>query len=82
MSDEDLEELCTFLKTGSIDSAILMPEDLPDVVDRAEKLGRCIGGNPNVDASEWPRRLVLRVGDRVLVFRKVEEGVYRIEESR
>ena len=82
MSDEDLEELCAFLRAGSLNSAVLMPEDLPDVVARVERLSQCIGENHGIDASEWPRRLILRIGDRLIVFRKVEEGVYRIEEPR
>jgi len=81
-NDEDLNELCSYLRNGvEVDSAILMPEDLPEVVERLKQLGRCMGYDASVEGSEWPRSIKLILGDKQLVFRKVEEGVYRIVKS-
>jgi len=82
-SDEDLGELCNYLRSGiEVDSAILMPEDLPEVVERLKQLGRCMGYEPSVDGSEWPRSIKLVLGNKHLLFRKVEEGVYKIVKPR
>ncbi|AFA40255.1 hypothetical protein Pogu_2228 [Pyrobaculum oguniense TE7] len=75
--EEDREELAQLVRGGVFDYAVLIPEDLPrdDVEEVFKKAGF---SRVEVDASSWPRELAVKTERGVYLFKKVEEGVYRI----
>ncbi|ACB39166.1 hypothetical protein [Pyrobaculum neutrophilum] len=75
--EEDRAELAKLIKAGVYSYAVLIPEDLPrrDV----EEVFRAAGfSRVEVDASSWPRQIAVRTEGGTYVFKKVEEGVYRL----
>lgn len=74
---EDRKELALFVKAGVFDYAVLIPEDLPreELVDLFKAAGYSA---VEVDASSWPRQVVVRTEGGNYLFKKVEEGVYKI----
>lgn len=77
---EDRKELAQLIKTGVFGYAVLIPEDLP--AGEIEAVFREAGlREVAVDASRWPRQVVVRTEAGVYVFKKVEEGVYRLSKE-
>ena len=81
--EEDRSELAEFIKKGTpLNTTLLVPEDLSDVIPSIKDLVQKIGGEViNVDTSRWPSKLIVifRCGEkeRKLILDKVEEGAYK-----
>lgn len=72
----DRAEAASFLARGVEGLAFLVPEDLD--VDLFEDLLKKAGASRvEVDASKWPREVVVKTERGTYRFVKVEEGVYR-----
>ncbi|ABL88432.1 conserved hypothetical protein [Pyrobaculum islandicum DSM 4184] len=77
---EDRKELARLIRVGVFDYAVLIPEDLPK--GDIEEIFREAGYREVfVDISAWPRQIVVRTEDGVYAFKKVEEGVYKINKE-
>ncbi|MEZ0319550.1 MAG: hypothetical protein ABWK05_06135 [Pyrobaculum sp.] len=74
---EDRKELARFVKEGVFSYAVLIPEDLPreELVDLFKAAGY---DAVEVDSSSWPRQVFVKTRGGRYLFKKVEEGVYRI----
>ncbi|MGC9051800.1 hypothetical protein, partial [Pyrobaculum sp.] len=77
---EDRRELAQLVKVGVFSYAVLIPEDLPrrDVEDVFREAGFL---HVEIDASGWPRQITVKTEKGVFTFRKVEEGVYKINRA-
>lgn len=76
-SEEDRREAAELIKEGSLDFALLVPEDLPleDIRDLFVKAGLVA----SIDAAQWPSRVRINTQAGPYELKKVEEGVYRIK---
>jgi len=76
-AEEDRAEVAQFIKAGVFNYALLMPEDFPrgDLEDVFKRAGFA---QVEVDASQWPRRVVVKTERGAFRLEKVEEGVYKI----
>ncbi len=77
---EDRRELAQLIKAGIFSYVVLIPEDLP--AGEIEAVFREAGFREVVvDASKWPRQAAVRTEAGVYVFKKVEEGVYKLSKE-
>ena len=74
---EDRKELAQLIKAGVFNYAVLIPEDLP--TGDLEALFKEAGYREvSLDVSKWPREVTVKTENGVYTFKKVEEGVYKI----
>lgn len=78
--EEDRREAARFIAMGATGLAFAIPEDLDTglLEDLFKKAG---ASTVVVDASGWPREVVASTDKGLFRFKKVEEGVYRLEPS-
>ncbi len=77
---EDQRELAQLIKAGIFSYAVLIPEDLP--AGEIEAVFKEAGFREvAVDTSKWPRQAAVRTEAGVYVFKKVEEGVYKLSKE-
>ncbi|MCX8136841.1 hypothetical protein [Pyrobaculum aerophilum] len=77
---EDRRELAQWIKAGVFNYAVLIPDDLPKV-EIVETFKMAGFNHVEIDDSSWPRRIVVKTEGGSYIFRKIEEGVYKIERS-
>jgi hypothetical protein len=77
---EDRKELAQLIKAGVFNYAVLIPEDLP--TGDLEALFKEAGYREvSLDVSRWPREVTVKTEDGIYTFKKVEEGVYKINKE-
>jgi hypothetical protein len=77
---EDRRELAQLIKAGVFNYAVLIPEDLP--TGDLEALFKEAGCREvSLDAYKWPRQVTVKTENGVYTFKKVEEGVYKINKE-
>jgi hypothetical protein len=77
---EDRKELAQLIKAGVFNYAVLIPEDLP--TGDLEALFKEAGYREvSLDVSKWPREVTVKTENGVYTFKKVEEGVYKINKE-
>jgi hypothetical protein len=77
---EDRKELAQLIKADVFNYAVLIPEDLP--TGDLEALFKEAGYREvSLDVSKWPREVTVKTENGVYTFKKVEEGVYKINKE-